>query len=136
MAVGLEGRVPLLDNKFIALAEKTPEDRMMSVGRGKIILRQLAKRYAAPTASLKRGFAVPLAAYFAGPWRREAREWFGSIDSEVVDGKVALRLLEERPAPATDLWMLATLAGWEDRLNSARVTGGVASTTSLLASPS
>jgi asparagine synthase (glutamine-hydrolysing) len=135
MAVGLEGRVPLLDNEFVALAEKTPEDRMMSVGRGKIILRQLAKRYAAPTASLKRGFAVPLAAYFAGPWRREAREWFGSINSEVVDGKVAVSLLDERPAPVTDLWMLATLAGWEDRLKNARVTGGVAST-SLLASPS
>jgi asparagine synthase (glutamine-hydrolysing) len=135
MAVGLEGRVPLLDNEFVALAERTPEDRMMSVRRGKIILRQLAKRYAAPTASLKRGFAVPLAAYFAGPWRREAREWFGSIDSEVVDGKVAVRLLDERPAPVTDLWMLATLAGWEDRLKNARVTGGVASTTSLLASP-
>jgi asparagine synthase (glutamine-hydrolysing) len=136
MAVGLEGRVPLLDNEFIALAEKTPENRMMSVGRGKIILGQLAKRYAAPTASLKRGFAVPLAAYFAGPWRREAREWFGSVDSEVVDANAAVRLLEERPAPVTDLWMLATLAGWEDRLKGARVTGGVASTTSLLASPS
>jgi asparagine synthase (glutamine-hydrolysing) len=136
MAVGLEGRVPLLDNEFVALAEKTPEDRMLSLRRGKIILRELANRYAAPTANLKRGFAVPLAAYFAGPWRSEAHEWFGSIDSDLVDGKAAVRLLDERPAPVTDLWMLATLAGWEDRLKNARVTGGVAPTTSLLASPS
>jgi asparagine synthase (glutamine-hydrolysing) len=136
MAAGLEGRVPLLDNDFVDLAERTPEERMMSLRRGKIILRQLAKRYGVPTASLKRGFAVPLAAYFAGPWREEAREWFGSLDSELVDGKAAVCVLEERPAPVTDLWMLATLAGWEDRLKKARVSGGVASRTSLLASRS
>jgi asparagine synthase (glutamine-hydrolysing) len=135
MAVGLEARVPLLDNEFVDLAERTPEDRMMSLRRGKIILRELAKRYGAPTAGLKRGFAVPLGTYFGGPWREEACEWFRSIDSELVDGKAAVRLLEKRPAPVTDLWMLATLAGWEDRLKNARVTGGVASTTALLASP-
>jgi len=136
MAVGLEGRVPLLDNEFVALAEKTPERRMMSLRRGKIILRQLAKRYEVPTASLKRGFAVPLGSYFAGPWREEAREWLASTDSEVVDGQAAVRLLENGAAPVTDLWMLATLAGWEDRLKKAQVTGGVASKTTLLASPS
>jgi asparagine synthase (glutamine-hydrolysing) len=136
MAVGLEGRVPLLDNEFVALAERTPGDQMMSLRRGKIILRKLAQRYGAPIARLKRGFAVPLAAYFGGPWREEAREWFGSIDSELVDRQAAVHLLQRRPAPATDLWMLATLAGWEHRLKSARVTGGVASTTALLASPS
>jgi asparagine synthase (glutamine-hydrolysing) len=136
MAVGLEGRVPLLDNEFVALAEKTPERRMMSLRRGKIILRRLAKRYEVPTARLKRGFAVPLGSYFAGPWREEAREWFASTESEVVDGQAAVRLLENGLAPVTDLWMLATLAGWEDRLKNAQVTGGVASKTTLLASPS
>jgi asparagine synthase (glutamine-hydrolysing) len=121
MAVGLEGRVPLLDNELVALAERTPEDRVMSLRRGKIILRELAKRYGVPTASLKRGFAVPLAAYFAGPWRVEAREWFGSIESELVDGEAVVRLLGESPAPVTDLWMVATLAAWEERLKRARM---------------
>jgi asparagine synthase (glutamine-hydrolysing) len=136
MAVGLEGRVPLLDADFVALAERTPEDRMMSLRRGKIILRELARRYEAPTSSVKRGFAVPLAAYFGGRWREEAREWFGSIDSELVDGEVAMRLLEKRPAPVTDLWMLATLAAWEDRLRHARVARVGEAKTRLLASPS
>jgi len=136
MAVGLEGRVPLLDNEFVALAEKTPEERMMSLRRGKIILRELANRYAPPTTNLKRGFAVPLASYFGGPWREEAREWFGSIDSELVDGKAAVRLLERRPAPVTDLWMLATLAAWEDRLRHARITRVGGAKTRVLASPS
>jgi asparagine synthase (glutamine-hydrolysing) len=136
MAVGLEGRVPLLDADFVALAERTPEDRMMSLRRGKIILRELVRRYEAPTASLKRGFAVPLAAYFRGRWREEAREWFGSIDSELVDGGVAMGLLEKRPAPVTDLWMLATLAAWEDRLRHARVARVGDAKTRLLASPS
>jgi len=135
MAVGLEGRVPLLDNELLALAEKTPEHQLMSLRRGKIVLRQLAGHYGVPTAGLKRGFAVPLAAYFEGLWREGARDWFGSIDSEVVDGRAAVRLLEARPAPATDLWMLATLAGWEDRLKKARIAGGVAPVTALLASP-
>jgi asparagine synthase (glutamine-hydrolysing) len=122
MAVGLEGRVPLLDNEFVELAERTPEGRMMSLRRGKIILRELAKRYGMPTGTVKRGFAVPLGAYFAGPWRREAREWFASRDSDLVDGRAAVHLLGERKPPATDVWMLATLAAWEDRLRLGRTS--------------
>jgi asparagine synthase (glutamine-hydrolysing) len=134
MAVGLEGRVPLLDNEFVALAERTREQQMMSLRHGKIILRELAKHYGAQTRTLKRGFAVPLGAYFAGPWRAEAREWFASRDSELVDNKATLRLLEERKPPATDVWMLATLAAWEEGLRQARRSGGQAATRSLLAS--
>jgi asparagine synthase (glutamine-hydrolysing) len=134
MAVGLEGRVPLLDNEFVALAERTREQQMMSLRHGKIILRELAKHYGAQTRTLKRGFAVPLGAYLAGPWRAEAREWFASRDSELVDNKAALRLLEERKPPATDVWMLATLAAWEEGLRQARRNGGQAATPSLLAS--
>jgi asparagine synthase (glutamine-hydrolysing) len=134
MAVGLEGRVPLLDEAMISLAERAPEHRLMSLRRGKIILHELAERYGAPVSSLKRGFAVPLGAYFEGRWRTEAREWLGSVESELVDRAAAVRLAEEKTPPATDLWMLATLVAWEDRLGKARSTRGRAATTTLLAS--
>ena len=120
MAVGLEGRVPLLDDALLHLAERTPERRMMSLRQGKIILRELAERFGAPLTSLKRGFAVPLGAYFEGPWRADAREWFTSAETDLVDRASAVRLLDERVPPATDLWMLATLVAWENRLKRAR----------------
>jgi asparagine synthase (glutamine-hydrolysing) len=135
MAVGLEGRVPLLDLALVGLAERTPETRMMSLRRGKIILRELAERLGAPAAGLKRGFAVPLGVYFAGPWRAEAREWFSSLESDLVDREAAVRLADETMPPADDLWMLATLAAWEERLKSVRAIAGKQPTNTLLASP-
>ncbi len=134
MAVGLESRVPLLDEALLSLAERASEHRLMSLRRGKIILRELAERYGAPVSNLKRGFAVPLGAYFEGAWRAEAREWFGSLESDLVDCGAAAELAGEKTPPATDLWMLATLAAWEDRLRKARLTRGREPNASLLAS--
>jgi asparagine synthase (glutamine-hydrolysing) len=135
MAVGLEGRVPLLDDALLQLAERTPERRMMSLRRGKIILRELAERYGAPAPSLKRGFAVPLGEYFGGRWRADAREWFHSAETDLVDRASTLRLLDERVPPASDLWMLATLIGWENRLKTARSTAAGREPTNLQAAP-
>lgn len=131
MAVGLEGRVPLLDDALLQLAERTPEQRMMSLRQGKIILRALAERFGAPLTGLKRGFAVPLGAYFESPWRADAREWFSSAETDLVERDAAVRLLDQPASPASDLWMLATLIGWENRLKRAR--SAAATTTNLLA---
>jgi asparagine synthase (glutamine-hydrolysing) len=131
MAVGLEGRVPLLDDALVELAERTPEQRMMSLRQGKIILRELAERFGAPLTGLKRGFAVPLGAYFEGPWRADAREWFAAAETDLVERDAAVRLLDGHAPPASDLWMLATLVAWENRLKRAR--SAAAKTTSLLA---
>jgi asparagine synthase (glutamine-hydrolysing) len=136
MAVGLEGRVPLLDDALLQLAERTPEHRMMSLRQGKIILRELAERFGAPLTSLKRGFAVPLGAFFEGPWRADAREWFNSAETDLVDRASASGLLNEHVPPASDLWMLATLIAWENRLKRARFAAGKEPTANLLASPS
>jgi asparagine synthase (glutamine-hydrolysing) len=132
MAVGLEARVPLLDEALLDLAERTPDHRKMSLRQGKIILRELAQRFDVPLTSVKRGFAIPLGAYFEGPWRAEAREWFNSTDTNLVDTASAVRLIDERVPPATDLWMLATLVAWENRLKNARSDASRAQTTSLL----
>jgi asparagine synthase (glutamine-hydrolysing) len=135
MSVGLESRVPLLDNALLELAARTPEKQMISLRHGKLLLRDLAKRFGVPVTNLKRGFAVPLAAYFEGPWRADAREWFNSAETELVDAASAARLLDANVPPGTDLWMLATLVAWEQRLKNARSTTG-RTPKSLLASPS
>jgi asparagine synthetase B (glutamine-hydrolysing) len=134
MAVGLEGRVPLLDDALVELAERTPEHRMMSLRHGKIMLRELAERFGAPLTGLKRGFAVPLGAYFEGPWHADARDWFSSAETDLVDQGAAVRLLDEQAPPASDLWMLATLIGWENRLKRARSAAANGSMTRLVPS--
>jgi asparagine synthase (glutamine-hydrolysing) len=136
MAVGLEGRVPLLDDALLELAEGTPEQQMISLRQGKIILRELAKRLGVPMTKLKRGFAVPLGAYFEGPWRADARDWFNSAETDLIDAASAARLVDENVPPATDLWMLATLVAWENRLKRARSATGREPNSSVLASPS
>jgi hypothetical protein len=93
---------------------------MISLRQGKVLLRQLAARFNAPLTTLKRGFAIPLGAYFAGPWRAEAREWFGALESDLVDRDAAVKLLAEKEPRATDLWMLAALTAWEERLRQVR----------------
>jgi asparagine synthase (glutamine-hydrolysing) len=134
MAVGLEGRVPLLDDALLQLAERAPEHRMMSLRQGKIILRELAQRFGAPLTNMKRGFAVPLGPFFKGPWRADARDWFSSAETDLVDEALAVRLLDERVPPASDLWMLSTLVAWENRLKRARSASGREPTTALRAS--
>jgi asparagine synthase (glutamine-hydrolysing) len=134
MAVGLEGRVPLLDDALVQLAARTPDHQMMSLRQGKIILRELAEHYGASPSSLKRGFAVPLREYIGGRWRADAREWFTSAETDLVDRASAVRLLDEPVPPASDLWMLATLVAWENRLRKARSSGSRKPTTSSLAS--
>jgi asparagine synthase (glutamine-hydrolysing) len=134
MAVGLEGRVPLLDDALLELARRTPERQMLSLRQGKIILRKLAEHYGTPTGRLKRGFAVPLGSYFKGQWGEEAREWFGSLESDLVDGRAAAGLLDQKSPPASDLWMLATLAAWEGRLKRARARGTTNSKATLMTS--
>ena len=107
---------------------------MMSLRQGKIILRELAERLGNRLTSFKRGFAVPLGAYFEGSWRADAREWFISAETDLVDRASAVRLLDERVPPATDLWMLATLIAWEQRLKAVRSSRGAQGTKSLYAS--
>jgi asparagine synthase (glutamine-hydrolysing) len=135
MAVGLEGRVPLLDDALLQLAGQTPQDQKVSVRRGKIVLRELAERFGVRPRGLKRGFAVPLRAYFEGPWRADAREWFGSAATELVDPARAAGLLDDPAPPATDLWMLATLVAWENRLKLTRTTARREHTATLQAAP-
>jgi asparagine synthase (glutamine-hydrolysing) len=128
MAVGLEARVPLLGTELVELAERSRDRQKIGLLQGKRLLRELGRRRLPTyvTRARKRGFAVPLAELFAGPWRSEAIEWFAASPSQIVDGTAAARLLQANELPATDAWTLATLIGWERVLADARGQGASA----------
>jgi asparagine synthase (glutamine-hydrolysing) len=115
MAVGLEARVPLLDDELVALASTMPESQKIGWTSGKRALRELARRRLPRSiwSARKRGFAFPLGPLFAGEWRAEAADWFASHSGPMVDGAAAAALVREGRAPAGDLWALAVLARWE-----------------------
>ncbi len=120
MAVGLEGRLPLLDRQLAELASRTTIDQRIDLGEGKRILRRAAQQILGtrPTRS-KRGFVVPLGALLAGRWRAEAGEWLRGTPSELVDTRALADRYAEGRAGAVDLWALTTLGAWERRLSRA-----------------
>ena len=72
MAVGLEGRVPLLDHRVAAFAWRLPP----AMRRGKVMLRRVLARHVPPDLfeRPKMGFEVPIGDWLRGPLRPWAEE--------------------------------------------------------------
>jgi asparagine synthase (glutamine-hydrolysing) len=129
MAHGLEARSPMLDHKFMELAASLPSSFKVRDGVTKYILKRAAAPFL-PAENIdraKRGFSVPLAAWF--------QKGFGDLAAEVLlDGRLAARgyfkmpviesiLQEHRQGTNTwqkELWNLLMLELWHQTFIDAR----------------
>lgn len=122
MAHSLELRSPLLDRRVVELGLSLPESLKQEGRTGKIALRRAfaSELPSGPGARGKRGFGVPLAAWFRGELRPLARELLlddrararGWFRPETVE-----RLLDDHAAGRADnghrLWTLTMLELWQ-----------------------
>jgi asparagine synthase (glutamine-hydrolysing) len=76
MAHALEVRVPLLDHQFVEWAAGVPSSFKLKGGEGKHIFKHALKPYLSDDIlyRTKKGFSIPLAAWFRGPLRARVRE--------------------------------------------------------------
>ena len=112
MGVGLETRIPFLDQRVIEFAWRLPMSMKVRDGQGKWILRQVLDAYV-PRILIERpktGFAVPIDVWLRGP----LRDWAEAL----LDEK---RLRDEgffNPAPIREKWTehLSGKRNWQHHL--------------------
>ncbi len=85
MGASIEQRTPLLDIEVARVAARIPSSLKLPLGGpGKLILRKvLARKLNEDSARPKKGFPVPLNAWFAGPLREQAEAEIFASDSAV-----------------------------------------------------
>jgi len=126
MAVSLEARVPLLDHPLVEFALGLPADLKITRGVGKQIFRRAIEGLV-PNIVLqhpKRGFAVPLSAWFRGPLRRRVETLLQPHNPvyEFLDRRALRRLAREHLMGRRDhspaLWRALVLQLWMAHLDA------------------
>ena len=123
MAVGLEGRVPLLDHRVAAFAWRLP----IAMRTDKIMLRRVLARYVPPALfeRPKMGFEVPIGNWLRGPlrpWAEEILDPRALREAGVLD-PVAVRKtfdahLTGREDSAHLLWSILMFEAWRRYWNA------------------
>ncbi len=120
MAASLEGRAPFVNHHLVEFACRLPFAFKLRGVIGKRILRRAVADVvpAAARRRVKRGLAVPLAAWFAGPLRPFVRETLARLDPTVVRPAAVDALLEahveRRRDNRRELWALVVLQLWSE----------------------
>jgi asparagine synthase (glutamine-hydrolysing) len=120
MAHSIEARVPLLDHKLMEFAATIPPEMRLRDGTTKYIFKR-AMRGILPAEVIdrpKRGFAVPLAAWFRGPLDGVVRDLLLSHRSRergIFNTKYVERLIARHKAGRAldwQLWILVSVEMW------------------------
>ena len=114
MGVGLEGRVPFLDHRFVELALGIPPELKTAGGELKHMLKK-AVRGVIPDDVIdrpKQGFGVPMHEWFfdrLGSYARSELESF-CRDTDLLDHDEVMRYVDRRQG--AEVWYLLNLALW------------------------
>jgi asparagine synthase (glutamine-hydrolysing) len=140
MAYSLEARSPFLDPEVMEFAASLPPREKASMGRKKLLLRR-AYRGHIPDSILdgaKRGFGVPLGAWFRGDLESYARELLldrTTLDRGYLNEPAVRSILDAHAAGQGDrslqLWALVMLESWQRELGSRAQPAAAAESTSL-----
>jgi asparagine synthase (glutamine-hydrolysing) len=127
MAYSLEARSPFLDPEVMGFAASLPPREKASLGRKKLLLRR-AYRGRVPDSILdgaKRGFGVPLGAWFRGDLQGYARDLLldrTTLDRGYLNESAVRGILDAHAAGQGDrslqLWALIMLETWHRQLGS------------------
>lgn len=125
MRHGIEARVPLLDDRVISFARGLPWRWKVRQGATKVLLRQLLADAVPPEIARapKRGFRVPLGAWFRGPLRQWVTGKLG--EGSALASSPLHALVREYRHEHLDgirdhghrLWALAILESWLRRVD-------------------
>jgi len=121
MAVGLEVRVPLLDHRVVEMSARMPAELKLNGAQNKYILRKVLAGWIGSQASErpKKGFDVPMDAWFRGPLREMAHDMLTSSNTlcrEWVKPKVIDNIMTNHQHRLQSnghlLWTLLSLELW------------------------
>jgi asparagine synthase (glutamine-hydrolysing) len=132
MAASLEGRAPLLDHRVVEFAVRLPLSMRVRNGRGKHLLRQVARRWL-PNEVLdkpKQGFAIPLPEWFRASLGNMAHDVFadrrfrerGWVEPDAVDALLTAHR-SARADHSETLWQTLCLELWARRFVDDRGAG-------------
>ena len=121
MAVGLEGRVPLLDHRVVEWAAALPPKAKIVHGEGKHLLRRILRGYVPDEVvdRPKTGFGVPLGEWLRGqlrPWAEELLSPSRLADESYLRPEPVLTMWSEHQSGRRDweyhLWDVLMFQSW------------------------